>query len=252
MKKTILLMIVTLACVTIGFAACESSKELTRAAARRQIEAGKDFKQPLVLPLTQNKGVNSYGVTLKVDESREETPAQAAARRAAEYYEEYPQAAVANYLGLVEAVVKARNPVQPKRESSWNYPVWTLDEKYLASDKGKALWQQYGLPASEDTVPLAGREIVEITGITKQGENWAAVQLTYRYVPNAAGKAFDRSTAEFKAMPLELQQLLDGTTDEQKGYVKKNLMHDFSAVRQAEAGFQKYDDGWRLQGVRFY
>lgn len=232
------------------FASC-SSKELSRSSAQKLIEASEQYKQPFTISLMQGQVTNAYGDSLDVLESAEETPEQAAARKITAYFELYPQIGAANQLGLVEAQVKAKQSSQPKRQYSWLTPAWAFDEKYSPSDKAKALWKEYNLPPTADTVPLAGKEIVEITGITKQGEDTATAQFTWKFVPNEAGKAFDTSTAEFKALPVRLQQLLEGTLPEKQQYRTENKTMSFAAIRQGQATFRRYDDGWRLEAVTF-
>ena len=129
---------------------------------------------------------------------------------------------------------------------------WHLDEKYLLTDKGKELWKEYNSPPTADTLPVAKKEIAEITGITKQGKDAAQAQFTWKFIPNEVGKAFDASTLEFKNLPANLQQLLDGTLPASDVVFKrKNHTMSFAAVRQGQATFRRYDDGWRLEAVMF-
>jgi hypothetical protein len=251
MKKTIHFLILLSIPLTVFLGGC-NSKELSRSQAQKLIEASKDFKQPLALELMQGETLQPYGKSLYVPESGEETPEQAAARKIKEYYEKNPQIAVANHLGLVVTRVKTLDSAQPKPKFLLERPRWSFEEDYLASEKAKALWKEYDLPPNERSVPLAGKEIVEIIGITKQDENRESAQFTWKYAPNEAGKAFDASTSEFKALPQDLQQLLDGKLPPNEVVSKReNKTMNFSTIRQGEAMFRRYDDGWRLEAVLF-
>ena len=154
------------------------SRDLSRSEAQRLIEQSSNFKQPFALELMQGETLLPYGKALDVLDAGEESPEQAAARKIKEYYEKNPQIAVAAHLGLVEARVKALDPAQPKPQFSWQKPRWGFEEDYLATDSAKALWKAYELPPTEKSVPLAGKQIVEVTGITKADETRAAAQFT--------------------------------------------------------------------------
>jgi hypothetical protein len=251
MKKTIFLSLLFLSLILTYLFGC-GSKELSRSQAQNLIEQSKDYQQPFALELMQGETLQSYGKTLYLLDSGEETPEQAATRKIKEYYEKNPQIAVADHLGLVEARVRTLDPAQPKPQNSLQKPMWSFEEDYLATEKAKALWKEYDLPPMEKSVPLAGKQIIEITGITKQGEEQAMAQFTWKYAPNEAGRTFDASTAEFKALPSNLQRLLDGTLPPSETVSKReNKTMSFSAVRAGQAIFRRYDDGWRLESVIF-
>lgn len=235
----------------IVFASC-SSKELSRSAAQSLIEASQEYKKPFVLELMQGETLQPYGKSLDIIENGDETPTQAAERKIKEYLEKNPQIAVANHLGLVEARVKTLDPSQPKKQYSWSTPKWSFEEDYSASEKGKEFWKEYDLPPLKNSVPLAGKKIVEVTGITKQGEDSATAQFTWKFAPNEAGKTFDTSSSEFKALPTDLRQLLEGTLPSSSAVSKReNKTMSFTAIRQGQALFRRYDDGWRLEVVTF-
>lgn len=248
-KKLSLTAIFVIAIITI--AGC-SSKELSRSLAQSLIEASQEYKQPFVLELMQGETLQPYGKSLDVLENGEETPPQAAERKINEYFEKFPQIAVANHLGLVEARVKTLDPSQPKKQYSWSTPKWSFEEDYSASEKAKELWKEYNLPPLKNSVPLAGKRIVEVTGIAKQGEDSATAQFTWKFAPNEAGKTFDTFSSEFKALPIELQQLLEGTLPPNSAVSKReNKTMSFALIRQGQALFRRSDDGWRLEVVTF-
>lgn len=228
------------------------SRELSRSEAQALIEKSKEYKQPFALELMQGETLQPYGKTLYVLNSGEEPPEQAAARKIKEYYEKNPQVGVADHLGLVEARVRTLDPAQPKPQNSFQKPMWSFEEDYLATGKAKTLWKEYDLPPTERSVPLAGKKIIEITGIAKQSEEQAVAQFKWQYAPNEAGRAFDASTPEFKALPNDLQRLLDGTLPPSELVSKReNKTMSFGALRTGQAAFRRYDDGWRLEAVTF-
>lgn len=247
MKKTIYLLTLLLTSLVVFLWGC-NSKELSRSKAQSLIEAGNDYKQPFSVPLNQGDIVGFKEGLVAIEAAATAPLAEEVAAK--QYLDLYPQIAVANHLGLVETRVKVKNPERRLNQLDGG-AFWHLDEKYLPTDKAKQLWKQYDLPPTEDSVPLAGREIVEITGITKLGEDAAAAQFTWKFVPNEAGKAYDTTTAEFKALPVRLQQLLEGTLPEKQQFRTENKTMSFARTRQGEAAFRRYDDGWRLESVMF-
>ncbi len=249
MKKTIRPLLPLLISLVLLLPGC-TSEELSRPQAQKLIEAGNDYRQPFTLSLMQGDIVGRGEGLVPVKDA---TNAPAAEERAVkEYFELYPQVAIANHLGLVEVRVKAMDLEESKRRTMDGGSFWHLDEKYLPTDKAKALWNEYNLPPTADTIPLAKKEIVEVTGITKQGEERATAQFTWKFVPNEAGKAYDNATAEFKNLPADLQRLLDGTLPPSDHIFKrKNETMSYDGSRQGEAMFRRYDDGWRLEAAMF-
>jgi hypothetical protein len=250
-KKTTYLLALFLTIIGAFIAGC-SSKELSRSKAQKLIEESNEYKKPFALELMQGETLLPYGKSMYVLSLGEETPTQAAERKVREYFEKNPQIAVANHLGLVEARVKTLDPMQPKQQYSGQKPMWSFEEEYLATDKAKALWNEYDLPPAKNSVPLAGKKIVEITGITKQVGEMVMAQFIWKFDPNEAGKAYDASTSEFKNLPTNLQQLLEGTLPPSDVVSKReNKTMSFAGSRQGQASFRRYDDGWRLESVIF-
>ncbi len=231
-----------------------SSKELSRSQAQKLIEETVNFKQPFTLPLVQGKAAVAGQGSLRILEERTETPSEAEQRKIKLYLEMFPPVAVANHLGLVEPRVKSHDSEQPRHERWMDGPTWWFDEKYVTTDQAKALWKEYDLPPSEDSIPLAGKEFTEVTGITKQGGDAAQAQFAWKYVPNETSRYFDGSTAEFKTLPADIRERMLG---KQPPTILVRAPEDqttkFSInARQGAATFRRYDDGWRLETVGFY
>lgn len=123
----------------------------------------------------------------------------------------------------------------------------------MTTDKAKKLWADYGLPGSENSLPLAKKEFVEVTGITKQGEDAVTVLFTWKFVPNQISKYFDSSTTEFKSLPVDIQERMLG---KQPATIlnrnpKDETIKFTSEARQGQAILRRFDDGWRLESVSF-
>lgn len=236
-----------------GFAllilSCQSG-ELSRSQAESMIEASADLKQPSTIGLIKGPLAGGLPGLVQVTDAAD-TPEQAVKRAIEEYKNENPEVNLAFHLGLVTAEVSTKETAAPKL-SSWGDPVyWKLDEKFLANDKAKAYWKQYDLPAADTAIPTAKRKVVEITGMTKQGETQASAEFKYKWIPNEFGKYFDASTNEFKSLPIELQEGLEGKPSRNGGGNRKQSLAALDSIRNGQAQFQKYDDGWRLTTVIF-
>jgi len=233
--------ILLLATLALNSFAC-SSKDLSRSMAQSMIEASPAYKEASSFSL-----VDAYNeqVPLGINRvSAEETVDQARLRVLARQLEWKPETAAAHHLGLVNLTadfIKERKPVMGLK-AEWEFKVMAR-----ANDKGKALWKAYKLPETDEFLPLAKKQIIEITGITKQGETQAAADFTYKWIPNELGKTLDPKTEEFKRLPEAIQKDLTGKGKESD--MDKSI--DWSGERRGKALFQKYDDGWRLVDVRF-
>jgi hypothetical protein len=237
---------------------CAESKELTRARALTLIKAEKEFTEPTLIGLRT-------GDTFSMDALAADEPEQDAQARAVEaYLNDEPIIAVFRYLKLVEvkaevvkkpAVIKApeiivnrpdgtvaKTPVGNNRLEPWRFLIRTS-----LTARGKEA--SHG---DERSLPLFTKRVIEVTGITnaagKAGQ--AQAEFTWRLVPTAAGEALDPSSQAYKSLPPELQQLLR----KPQGVMQKTPLASTSeidtSVRKGTASFQRYDDGWRLLGIR--
>lgn len=222
------------------------SRELSRAQAQKMISVSDDFRQISMLDY-----INRY---LKEDKrgtgdarSADEPEAESIQTRIDGYFREEPRVQIAHHLGLVEPHIK-RTQFEPARSSIIKTAgFWYFDETWVNTSKGKTLWSDYDLPVQETTVPLARRDLVGITGITKISEMERGVDFSWRWLPNELGKALDPSTAEFKSLPEPMRRaLLEGRSSE-----KRSLTYGWTGERTGRALFRKFDDGWRVERVTF-
>lgn len=228
------------------FNSCASSQDLTRSKAQKIIVESNEFKQPSTLKLIQMYIKDGQGVTEA--KSDDEPESEAVQRRIQEYFYEAPQVAVADYFGLVKPELKRINDKPDKPSLLRGY--WNFNERYTVTEKGRKMWEDLGLPINETAIPLATAVFLEITGITKQGENNSVVEFKWKWNPNEIGKSLDQSTEEYKKLPEDLKKKLT----EVNAYISPDRFHSWEPdkLRSGKAMFQKYDDGWRLTSLGLF
>ncbi|HEX8163538.1 MAG TPA: hypothetical protein VF538_16835 [Pyrinomonadaceae bacterium] len=212
--------------------------DLTRDNARKLIEDSERFKAPLVVILKDQKELPLR------PESPDETEQEARARVIDMHLSSNPALAVLRRLGYTEVratlVRHARVPDRALPEP------WVFNLELTLTDKGREAAKSQGL-TDDKTVPLARREVVEVTGVRKEGIRGEA-EFTWKAVPTEAGQAFDLTSDTFKSLPPELREAL--TKARGIGPFASSATIDWADVHKTSAVFQKYDDGWRLTGVR--
>ena len=229
--------------IVFGLISCAcSSKDLSRSTAQSMIEASPAYKEAANISLADSFHEQMPNGLDKAspDESREQAQQRVLERE----LQWQPQMAAANKLGLVNLTADF---VKEEKAFIQTPTQWVFKVTARANDKGKALWKDYKLPETDESLPIARKEIIEITGITKLGENQATADFTYKWIPNELGKMLDPTTEEFKKLPAEMQKGLTGKGSESN----QNKSFDWSGERHGKALFQKYDDGWRLVNVGF-
>jgi hypothetical protein len=243
MSLTKLFFLLCLFCFSVSSAACQSTKELTRAKAQSLIEASAQFQQPAALSL-ETDDEDAAKALLINKASASETASEAAPRALARFLDHYPQIAVANHLGLVkieQAFVK-----EEKANLIISQPQWYFTFKARANEKGKAMWKEYKLPPDEKAIPLAQKQFGAVTGITRLADNQAQADFTWQWKANSVGKALDSTTEEFKSLPAAIQKSLLG----QSANNYQPRIEEWGGERKVSGLFQRYDDGWRL--TRFW
>lgn len=217
--------------------ACAEGKDLSRAKAQSLINQSSEFKQPATLSLISPVERDPFRLN-KINDS--EKPEEAKARNLQRFLSYYPQIAVAVQFGLAavdQQLLREEKAVGVQVPAQWFFSV-----KARANDQGMAMWKEYGVPASDDSLPLAQKEITNITGITSLAENQAQADFTWKWNPNKAALALQEGTDEFKALPIDIQNGLFGQTEGNR----KPQTENWNGERKGRALFQRYDDGWRL------
>jgi hypothetical protein len=219
-----------------------SSKELSRSTAQSIIEASPAFKEAANISLADpfHERMPNGLEKASPDEVREQAQQRVLERE----LQWQPQMAAANNLGLVSL---SADFVKEDKAFMQIPAEFYFKVVARANSKGKALWKDYELRETDESLPIARKEITGITGITKLGENQAATDFIYEWIPNELGKTLDPTTEEFKRLPVEMQKDLTGKGSESN----QNKSFDWSGERRGKALFQKYDDGWRLDTVQF-
>jgi hypothetical protein len=231
-------MAVTLSAVSLvaplqGCAAL-NPKELTRSRALSLLRSHNMFKKPAVLPLD---GAEKFPVP--AESADEPEPVE---RAVALFFEDRPSMAVLRHLGLVEATAAAVK--KPQRLAYTGYlTMWEFKITPRLTAEGKKAVRAAG-GEGEAAVPLLRREIVEVTGVTKEGGNSARVEFTWRSAPTPAGEAFDPTRPAFKSLQPALQQKLTRVN-----VLGNSLKVSFGEVRRATARVRLYDDGWRVESL---
>ena len=219
-----------------------SSDELNRSEAGKMLSESKDFRQPAVIEFVQGgHALVGRGQGAIESTSADEPEAEAVSRRIAEHYAANPRMELADHFGLIKAEVKRTNDNPDPRTSVSSF--WYFNERYVVTDKGKKMWEDLNLPVSETAVPIAEKEFIEVTGITKQNDNTIQVDYKWRWKPNEIGRSLDSSSAEFKALPEKTKSDLLAPP---ALYTSRDRTTSWTVEQQAKAKVQKYDDGWRV------
>lgn len=239
MKRILLtLCALTVVCFVVLLSGCAAlnSKELTRSRALDLLRAHKEFKSPKVLPL---RDVEKFNISA-LSEDEDPVPYD---RAIATFFENYPGMGVLRELGLVEAeaTLTDRPQAQPRTGIllGWRFSV---DVRLTA--KGREAVKTLG-GMGEETIPLFKKEILEVSGVTKESENRARADFTWKSVPTPVGEAFDPTSSAFNSLPEKLRQKVSQPT-----IFGDSLKLEFGKIRKAVVYFQLYDDGWRVEYIQ--
>lgn len=209
-------------------------KELTRSSALSLLRGHNMFKKPAVLPLSE---AEKFPVPAKSADEPE--PVE---RAVGLFFEDRPAMGVLRHLGLVEATAVAVE--RPQRLAYTGYlTTWKFKITPRLTAEGKKAVRTAG-GEGETTVPLLRREVVEVTGVTKEGVSSASVEFTWKSAPTPTGEAFDPTRPAFKSLPPALQQKLTRVN-----VLGNSLKMSFGEVRRATARVRLYDDGWRVESL---
>lgn len=238
--------LLSILCLSTFSASCGAG-ELTRPKAEELINQSADFKGHYQIEYTQ--GDEKYNDGLLEVISADETKEQAVARKTKQYMELNPQIAVLNHYGMVTPNVVPREEKPPARVYYSNPAFWHFQEKYTGSDRADEFWRKLGLEPNKETFPLAKRELIEVTGLIKQGDQQFTAEFKWRWLPNEIGRAMDSTTDEYKALPADLQDFLSGDKIPAGEYRAHDWRINWKFEKQGRAIFQKYDNGWRLTSI---
>jgi hypothetical protein len=212
------------------------SNALTRSRATEAIRSSEGFQKPVLISLQPEY---RQSLTL-IGTGSHTTPKEEFALR--RFLESHADLAVFNHLGLVD--FKVSKIEYPDSASSPVTVTATLTGEGRSASRE---WQQSG---DGWTIPIARRELVEVTGLAGGGgdSQTARAEYTWRWQPTEVGKNFDASRREHQTLPEAIRQNLGGVSMadlmRQAGRV---IVFDGSKPQTASASFRLYDDGWRLE-----
>lgn len=216
---------------------CCGSKELSRNSASGVLESSDAFKNPVSITLQPQ-----YRQSLALGGAGgQATPKEEVALR--RFFESRPDLAVLSHLGLVE--FKVVNIQYPDSAAS---PVTVTATLTDAGKSASGDWRQAG---DGWTIPVARRELVEVTGLTGgDGESKSArVEYTWRWKPLGIGTNFDMTSADYQRLPESVRRSPAGASlaDALRG-VGTVTFFEGGKPQKGSAALQKYDDGWRVAG----
>ena len=235
LPKIALHLILVAAAILFCLTGCSSGR-LTRSRAAELIRSGESFQKPASITLLPEY---RQSLTL-IGAGSQTTPKEEFALR--RFMESHADLAVLNQLGLVD--FKVRKIEYPDSASSPVVVVGTL------TDKGRSASGEWQRSGDGWAVPIARRELVEVTGLTGgEGEaKTASAEYTWRWQPTEIGKYFDTSSPEHQGLPDTIRRNLGGVSMadvmRQLGGV---VVFDGGKPQTATASFRLYDDGWRLE-----
>lgn len=225
------------AVIIICSAACSSNK-LTRSSAAGLIESSEAFKKPVTISLLPEY---RQSLTLIGEGSRDRAKEEFALQR---FLESHADLAALNHFGLVDfKVTKIEFP------ASASSPVIVASSLTEKGRSAASKWQQSG---NEWMVPIAQRELIEVTGLTGgEGESkQARVEYTWKWQPTDAGVSFDVSSRAYQSLPASVRQNMGGASfADMLGNQGRVTVFDSSKTQKDTAILQLYDDGWRVAGA---
>jgi hypothetical protein len=231
-----------LALITFVFslAACGGTGELTRSSAQKIIAESEKFKAPIAVALQRDDDFRIF------PEPPDETEQEVRARVLRIYLSSHTTLTVLRHLGYLDVNISVVEPYEVKNVRGFSIPSpWVFKIQPTLTGKGKEMARSQG-SADDTAVPLARREVVEVTGV-RQRDGQAVADFRWKAIPTEAGRALDPATDTFKSLPPELQQ--DMTQSRGIGPFGRAERRSWDQVSQATASFQKYDDGWRLVSI---
>lgn len=238
MRRILSLFALTAVCLTAPLQGCAAlnPKELTRSRALALLREHKEFKTPKVLPL---RDVEKFNVPA-LSEDEDPVPYERAVET---YFENYPDMGVLRELVLAEAeaTLKDRPQMLPatRKLLGWRF---SIDARLTA--KGREVAKAAG-GTGEDVLPLFRKEILEVSGLTKESASRARAEFTWRAVPTSVGEAFDPTSKVFKSLSEKLRQKVSQPT-----ILGNTLKLEFGEAKKSAAHFQLYDDGWRVDYIQ--
>lgn len=240
--------------VAVLAAACSSlNNGVTRTTAVTAIQADNRYMAAMALSVDVSGRFNNNGGATVYQTSADDTAETAVVRAKTVFAEHQPQIAIAEQLGYIKLYFEKPELTQPQmgsRNYGTDLGLWNFKTRGELTDKGKALWQDLKLAENDQSLPLAVRTGLEVTGIIDENSNNKRADFTYTWKPTELGEAFDSSSSTYAKLPKELQEALKSV--QQNMFIGGKINPaNFNASKAGMARFKKFDDGWRLSDVLF-
>jgi hypothetical protein len=237
------LLITFIAAAVCAPLSCASSNRLNRNKAADLIRRSSQFTQPYEIIIRHQVETRQLDPI-----SHSETNEQGQVRAVEEFFNASPYRGALRELGLVTASASyVKTTMYGEREGP---SLYNLDVRL--TEKGEQMWRDLNMPVDTAALPLARRELIEITGINGGDEKArrATVEFNWRWMPTPAGRAMMRDTTEYERLPERIKQQFN-----EEGVSVFNVgAHqplELGGTHHAVANFQLYDDGWRLERLPF-
>lgn len=235
-------------------AACSSlNNGVTRSTAATAIEADKRYSAAMAVSVDVSGKFDNVGGVTVYQTTSDDTAETAISRAKAFFAEKQPQVAVAEQLGYLKLYFEKAELIESQMGQQ-NYGtalgLWKFKTRGEITDKGKALWNDLKLTENDQSLPIAVRTNLDVTGIIDENPNNKRVDFTYKWKPTELGEAFDPSSSTYAKLPKELQESLK--QNQQNVFIGGKVNPaNFNSSKTGLARFKKFDDGWRLSDVMF-
>lgn len=214
--------------------ACSSNK-LSRSSAAGLIESSEAFRKPITISLLPEY---RQSLTLIGEGSKDKPKEEFALRR---FLESHADLAVLNHLGLVEFKVTGIQYLD-----SASSPVTVTSS---LTDNGRSAARQWQQEGGRWTIPIAKKELVEVTGLTdgEEKSKQARVEYTWKWQPTDVGTSFDVSSQTHQSLPTSIRQNLSGASfGDMLRTAGQSVPFDSSKIQSGAVTLQLFDDGWRV------
>lgn len=240
--------------VTLLAIACSSiNSGVSRGTATTAIEQDTRYKAAMAMSVDVSGRFNNNGGATVYQTSADDTAETAVVRAKTVFMEHQPQIAVTEQLGFIKLYFEKPELTEAsmgEKNYGTNLGLWTFKTRAELTDKGKALWTELKLAEDSQSLPIAVRTGLDVTGITDENQNNKRADFTYTWKPTELGEAFDPNSSTYAKLPKDLQEALKSVQQNMFVGGKVNPA-SFNSSKSGMARFKKFDDGWRLIDVMF-
>lgn len=235
-------------------AACSSLvSDVSRRTATATIEADTRYTAAMVMSVDVSGRFNNNGGATVYQTSADDTAETAVSRAKTVFAEHQPQVAVAEQLGYIKLYFEKPELTEAQmgeKNYDTNLGLWKFKTRSELTDKGKGLWNDLKLTENDQSLPIAVRTNLDVTGIMDENQNNKRADFTYKWKPTELGEAFDPSSSTYAKLPEDLQNALKSV--QQNMFIGGKINPaNFNASKIGIARFKKFDDGWRMADLMF-